>query len=396
MARGEFVSFQLTLPNALGESGLVPQYAVGPKGKRPVLLSPSRLEAAAFYLDHPEIPISDPRNTPIKQHLIILRGYTFHRIAQATQMWQSVRPSDKQGYKAEYYRRLTSRVAGLAPTAKPAEIRSQAEILADSRMALPRLKSPNFETGERTVYQLIASAVIADMKTKPPFTETMTLPQIAAMATLSQELPFPDPAAVGAAWNNSDSSQELLQLTDRLYDYHQSLALLPVDYHSSQSRFTCYASELRVQTRLNDVNAVWNTRLDELTRGKSIRPPHTHVRVVDFKSGKLSFPPAESYSRTATRAGMMMTARLAAALPDHIPPTGKAVKVMVNPAGVNPDVEVAVDYVGMGGNQPERIRFGDYWRHDWSSPGKAREGTERFFDLLATIKANPNLEPFLR
>jgi hypothetical protein len=387
----ELIGFQLSLPNALGESDLIRVEAARGKNLPYDQLSPSGLETLAKAIDHPETPIAELTIPAALSQLFIESGRIIHQTLLTLSLHHRAQPSDTHDVLLHYRHNLQT-ITQAAPTSNRRQTMEAFSLLNDPRFALPQSHHEAHRKAQRTIAHLIAGKVIDHKKQTAPFTATPPLAEITEMDGQTGTNHFPDPAGFTELWNARSQDETIHQALDIYLDQLEEMAVTPEDYGGHTGSFG-FSAETRCQALLHHQGVIFSARLDAATRVK-LNNGRTEALVIDYKSGTGGLIPETEAVAIAAAASLDLIAQMVLNLPDR-PPRGRALKTPVNGIkGIPSKAEVNFKYLVLK-SPPQIIDPAEVIGFNLHSIAQTKQLENDFADFLATVRHRPDLEPLL-
>lgn len=341
-----------------------------------LLLSQSKLEQLAYFLEHPD---SNPATLTPEKKVLTTAGIVFHDFCRSSDTWLSSLPPNSHHLKQDYHTNLLQLVAAANPTTPPQEITSLYHLLNDERFILPNSRHKSLNAAKHTVYHLIADKLIDQALSKPPFTATPLLDPNQFEELSNSD---PDPVRMREIWNQKQYSELIHQRVDNLFKYHQGQVYNPSKIARQSPGL--YGQEVRASLKIPHLNIIYSARFDQLRLMKD-KDGKSYVFINDFKLGHAKFEPKDTIAREIQRLCLFMTALTAQHLPEKLPITGKAIQLTYRAPVL--DSKVNITYLGFK-DSPNIIDFEKYYGHDWGSEGCARDQLRILAEKTAYIQSH--------
>ena len=379
----ELVGFQLTLPDALGESALVRVETSRGKNLPYGQISPSGLENLAKAIDHPEIPIADLTAPNVLGQIATESGRIVHQTLFTLALYHHSQPAEFHDVLSHYRHNLQT-IAHAAPTANRRQTMEAFNLLDDPRFAFPRSHHEVHRKAQRAIAHLIADKVIDHKKQTPPFIDTPPFAEI--------DLPVPDPAGFTELWNAKRQNEIIHRALDVYLDQEQEMTVIPEDYGGHTATFG-FSAETRCQALLHHYGVIFSARLDAATRVKPING-RTEASIRDYKSGSGGLIPETETAKLSLAVGLNIIAQMVLNLPER-PPPGRALKPTVTGIReIPPRTDVHFEYLVLK-DPPQIIDPAKIIGLDLHSIAQTKNLENDFADFLATVRHRPDLEPLL-
>ena len=296
-----FSRHQLSIPGYLEGASIRYQEQKELPGLAYPKLSVTRIEQLAFLIAHPEMVYEDQVAKDLEQYLPnlvdIQKGHAVHLIQLLGQVWRWCLPYHSEGSRREYpilYMQKLQTIATALPTISADDIVRFITLLSDEQLGTDPSTHDGFYRNRRLrAYEIIADRVLEDMFRRSPFTDMPSLPYD---RDNQGEWPCVDPSAFCALWNTRGASEEIMQQTHAIFDYHEQLPYMPgVDDRGLSGL------EVRFSLLFHNLGAQFTGHIDQLHRDSG------GLTLVDFKSGQLHVP-THGVQSDALHAALSLTA----------------------------------------------------------------------------------------
>lgn len=324
------------------------------------------------------------------QQLAMAAGTFLHAAGEGHYLFNRVRPRRKP-LVDDFHSRVEN-VGQFLPTAGQAEIRHWQYMLNlnDRRLALDaRDQGPAVDS----CLDIIDGQLVDNALKKPPFTDSFPL----WPGDQTQIPPFVNPEVLEKRWH-----EEIIpSLEEKLGNLRRWEKQHPPEIGSEFSRSSRGSiidlPEVRLDFIIPPFSITLIRRSDRLTRMRLGRDKPYIIHETDLKSAETIAPPeAGSNAETAMKFLIyIMTAGIIAGRWEQ-KETGSPLKAVIsptteNPLTISPTDTVSVEYVAVGGKEPQTIDFAKVYRRSLTDPIEAGELLGQAADLLGRIRGDPDL-----
>lgn len=330
--------------------------------------SPSELLALARRLDLQQQGLTLPMQKEDLEGraLATTAGTVLHHAAQLTELWTNCRPRShgRTDAQSEYRQRL-GELPALLPTTKPAETRRIRTILDNAQFALPKDHQGSAQT---ECLAVLAQTVIDRATENPPLAESYPLDL--QLATPDNP-PFLDPDELNRKWKNllPNLAKKIVSAQNWQLTHH------PIGAEMSKPvrGFIFGLTEVGLTITFNDLQLTMVKRADNITRteiGGSITLNETDLK----SSVHVHVPEPDSCEERMLKAITHLTALAmieAHTLEQEKPGyslVGRSTISPWNPGTIQPQDEISLKVVALGGEEPEIVDLAEKYADVLSDP----------------------------
>lgn len=355
-----------------------------------VTISATGLLAAARMADSKDRgkPSSVLTEEAEDQQLAMAAGTILHAAEEGHYLFDRVRPRRKP--RLDDFRSRVENVGRFLPTAGQTEIRQWQNILNDRRLALDaRDEGPAVDS----CLNIMDGKLVDNALKRPPLTASFPL----WPGDQTQFPPFVNPEVLEKRWHD----EIIPSLEEKLGNLRRWEKKHPPKTGGESSRPSegsiIDLPEVNLNFIIPSLGIILIRRSDRLTRMHLGRDKPYIVHETDLKSAETIAPPEEgSNAETAMKfLTYIMTAGIIAA-PLEQKAAGSPLKAVIfptpeEPLTISPTDTVSVEYVAVGGKEPQTTDFAKVYRRFLTDPIRAAELLEETQNLFDRIRRDPDL-----
>lgn len=368
---------------------LRPDIPIVPDASRPdwMTVTPTSLLAAAKLADLSERGATQEETAlELEQHALDTgEGTALHLSWLLRRLFDELRPAELPRW--EDYRQNLNGLDRLLPTTPPEQVLHIRRLLERKELALSK---SDHGAAETTCRDILDSLARQDLTDHPPFVDSYPL-----FGGEEAGKPFLDPDRLEKRWRQ-EVSPDLAEKFRHLRAFEDGRPFIGMALSDVEKGRLFRLPELRTTVIAGSLGLTLNRRADELTRQE--QNGFVTIEETDLKSGKTVHQPEEGSQEETAFQMLLYLGAIGILDRDHLeqekPGYSLACYPPMNPYAPRTLCEydqLVIEYVAVGGDEPQRVDFAEVYNPIFTDPTAARDLLVRSEQFLTRVRENPAL-----